>query len=186
MASDAFAAALKFTFGAEGGFQNDYNDPGNWTGGSVGQGQLVGTKFGVSAAAYPTLDIANLTLSDASAIYQRDYWNPILGPQLPDLVAIATFDASVNSGPANAVRWVQRAADVTPDGVMGPVTLHAVQNAPDSLNMALDAVAYRLIFLTGLSLWQTEPLSFARRILRLAATLGAYRASAPDAAPPAA
>jgi lysozyme family protein len=185
MRQNAFQAALAFTLPIEGGFQNDYNDPGNWTGGAVGSGRLVGTNFGISAASFPNLDIADLTLDQAKAIYQTRYFDAIDGNALPDLLAIVTFDAAVNSGTFQADKWLQRALGVPDDGDIGPVTLRAAQNASDMLQVATDAVAYRTIFLTGLSLWQTEPLGFARRVLRLAATLGAYRASAPDAAPPA-
>jgi lysozyme family protein len=75
--------------------------------------------------------------------------------------------------------------NVAADGDIGPETVNAAQQAPDSLDVALDAIAHRLIFLTALQLWQTEPLAFARRVLRLAACIGAYRASAPVGAPPA-
>jgi lysozyme family protein len=34
----------------EGGFQNDPDDSGNWTGGKVGVGELKGTKWGICAA----------------------------------------------------------------------------------------------------------------------------------------
>lgn len=181
----AFAAALKFTFGAEGGYQNDYNDPGNWTGGAVGAGRQLGTKYGVSAASYPNLDIPNLTLAEASAIYEKDYWAPINGPALPNVMAIATFDAAVNSGVSRGAKWLQEALGVPADGQIGPETANAAQHASDSLDVALDAIAHRLVFLTGLQLWQTEPLAFARRVVRLAACIGAYRASAPAGAPPA-
>lgn len=41
---------------------DDRNDKGNWTGGRVGVGQLKGTKYGISAAAYLHLGIKSLTL----------------------------------------------------------------------------------------------------------------------------
>jgi hypothetical protein len=36
----------------EGGYSNDPDDPGNWTGGKVGVGRLLGTKFGIAAKGY--------------------------------------------------------------------------------------------------------------------------------------
>lgn len=143
----AFQTALGFTLLQEGGFQNAHDDPGNWTGGAVGAGQLVGTNFGISAAAYPTLDIPNLTLAEATAIYQRDYWNAIDGDNLPTSIAIVTFDAAVNSGPGNGVRWLQSALGVSADGVIGPVTVAAAQHASNSVMVATDAVFNRINFL---------------------------------------
>ena len=75
---EAFAVVI----GHEGGFCVERTDPGNWTGGAVGRGVLRGTKFGISAAAYPTQDIANLTPEAAATIYRRDYWNRVLADHL--------------------------------------------------------------------------------------------------------
>lgn len=49
--------AYAVVLGYEGGFTQDPRDPGNWTGGRIGHGQLRGTQHGISAAAYPNLDI---------------------------------------------------------------------------------------------------------------------------------
>ena len=54
--------------GTEKGYQNDPRDPGNWTGGAVDQGTLRGTNFGISAASYPTLDIARLLATGAELL----------------------------------------------------------------------------------------------------------------------
>jgi hypothetical protein len=35
----------------------DERDPGNWTGGAIGKGELRGTKWGISAQTYPQIDI---------------------------------------------------------------------------------------------------------------------------------
>ena len=59
--------------GHEGGFQADPKDRGNWTSGVVGQGELKGTKFGLAAMTYPHLDIKNLTVDQAKAIYFEDW-----------------------------------------------------------------------------------------------------------------
>jgi lysozyme family protein len=69
----AFEQAFARIIGNEGGFTSNQLDPGNWTGGKPGEGECRGTKYGISAHAYPSLDIAGLTLADAYAIYRRDY-----------------------------------------------------------------------------------------------------------------
>lgn len=145
----AFQTALSFTLAQEGGFQNSPDDPGNWTGGAVGQGQLVGTNFGISAAAYPTLDIANLTKDQATAIYQSDYWDVISGDKLPVAMAIVTFDAAVNSGPGMGAKWLQSALGITADGVIGPETIAAAEGASDSLAVATEAAVNRANFLVS-------------------------------------
>lgn len=127
---DIFARCLAVTLAEEGGYSTDPDDPGNWTGAAVGKGVCKGTKYGISAAAFPNLDIAALTREQAAAIYQRDYWASIKGDQLPPALALCLFDAAVNSGVMTAVRWLQECVGVTPDGIMGPVTLAAIGDAP--------------------------------------------------------
>jgi len=75
--------AFAIVVGHEGSFDRTSADPGNWTAGRVGSGELRGTKYGISAAAYPSLDIEDLTLADAKAIYQRDYWSQINADRMP-------------------------------------------------------------------------------------------------------
>lgn len=95
---DYFPKAFSIVVGLEGGFSTDRQDPGNWTSGHIGQGEFKGTKYGVSAAAYPLLDIANLSLVDAQAIYVRDYWEFSGCQNLPWSKALMVFDAAVNQG----------------------------------------------------------------------------------------
>jgi lysozyme family protein len=164
---DNFARCFAFTLGAEGGYSNNPADPGNWTGGAVGNGELRGTKFGVSASAYPQLDIANLTEEQAEEIYRRDYWAPLQGDSLPLPIALVVFDAAVNAGPKRAVFWLQQATGVPADGVLGPDTLAAL-NAGDPLALAREALVRRLDFSTHLSSWASFGLGWSRRIISLA------------------
>lgn len=115
--------AFPWVIGIEKGFQNDPKDPGNWTGGAEGVGECKGTKYGVSARAYPDLDIANLTLEDAQTIAKRDYWDRFFGDRLPSGVALCVFDFGYNAGIHEAVKVLQRCLDVQDDGAMGPITL---------------------------------------------------------------
>lgn len=124
--SDAFAVVV----GIEGKLSLDPEDRGNWTGGQVGVGELKGTKYGVSAAAYPLLDIANLTLADAQALAKREYWDKIAGDVLPYGTALCLFDFGYNAGIHESVRVAQRALGLQDDGVQGPLTLRALQQTP--------------------------------------------------------
>ena len=150
----AFAAAIAIVLSHEGGFQAMPGDPGNWSGGKVGLGELKGTKYGISAAQYPTLDIAGLSAVGAAAIYRRDWWDRFGLARLPAALAAKLFDAGVNIGMANAVRCLQRAlracgASVLEDGKLGTATLAAIAaTTPAALLSALrEALAghYRLI-----------------------------------------
>lgn len=98
----------------------------------------------------------------AKDIYRRKYWRPWMDT-LPYSVAFQVFDASVNSGERQTAKWLQRAAGVKDDGVVGPVTLEAVGKA-DPMKMAALFCAERLEFLTALPTWSTFGKGWARRI----------------------
>lgn len=124
--------AFHRVIGHEGGLTLDRNDRGNWTSGVIGKGELKGTKYGVSAMAYPNEDIQNLTLDRAKEIYRRDYWNKCHIDELPDDVRFDMFDTAINSGVAAAIKIMQRALNVGDDGVWGPKTSAAAKAAAAS------------------------------------------------------
>lgn len=126
--------ALVLLFREEGGFTKDPDDPGNWTGGSKGVGELKGTKYGISAAQYPSLDIENLTLDDAAVIYRRDYWDVCKCDHLPWPLSLFVFDAAVNQGcdaraGFAAQKLLQKALNLPQDGILGPRTVAAAAKA---------------------------------------------------------
>lgn len=92
-----FDHAFIFVVGIEGGYTNDPNDPGGET------------KFGISKRAYPQVDIPNLTLDEAKAIYLRDYWHVCKCDELPADMALLVFDAAVNQGVSAALRFYANA-----------------------------------------------------------------------------
>lgn len=122
----SFDTAFERVIGHEGGYSLHQNDPGNWTGGRKGLGTLKGTRYGISAASYPDEDIAGMTLARAKQLYRRDFWNRAQADLFHPAVAYQTFDAAVNHGTGNAIRFLQRALDVADDGIVGEVTLAAL------------------------------------------------------------
>ena len=127
----------------EGGYSDDPRDSGNWTGGAQGVGQLKGTKFGIAACSYGYLDIKNLRLEDAKAIYRRDFWE-VCGAAHP-AIKFQVFDASVNHGRGNAIRFLQRAVKVADDGEWG-VKSQAALESMEANDALLRFLAYRLKF----------------------------------------
>jgi len=164
--SSTFDRAFAVVVGEEGGYTQDPADAGNWTGGAPGRGTCRGTRWGISAAAYPLLDIAGLSLAEAQAIYRRDYWDHIRGDALPPALALMVFDAAVNNGVGRAARWLQGAAGVAADGVVGPVTVVAVRSRPLA-PLCAEVQAQRMVFMAGLQSWPHFGLGWARRLCRL-------------------
>lgn len=144
--------------GHEGDFSDHKDDPGGKT------------RFGVTEAVAREVgyrgDMRELPLDLAKRIYLERYWNPIRANDLPAGIRYAVFDAAVNSGPVQSVKWLQRALGVVDDGVIGPKTLAAAaqQNA-DGLRCRL--LAQRLRFLAGLKNWDSFGEGWANRIADL-------------------
>ncbi len=162
--SREFCEAFDRVIEHEKGFQANPKDRGNWTGGQVGVGVLKGTKYGVSAAAYPGEDIANLTLDQARQLYRRDYWGPAGCDLVPPGMRFDLFDTAVHSGPSRARKLLQQALGVPADGSIGPVTLTALSNM-DRNRLAARFNGARLDFLNNNpALWDEFGRGWAQRI----------------------
>jgi lysozyme family protein len=122
-----FDTAFDRLIGHEGKFTEDPKDRGNWTTGVIGKGQCKGTKYGISAMTYPDLDIRNLTLDQAKAIYKRDWWDRINADDLHPAIVFQVWDFAVNAGMGTAKRKLQKAVGVAEDGIIGPMTFKAIK-----------------------------------------------------------
>ena len=146
-----YPKCLSIILRKEGGYVNDPHDAGGET------------NMGISKRAFPDIDIKNLDVETASAIYKKYYWNQVKADQLPSGLDLVVFDGAVNSGPAQSAKWLQKALGIKADGVIGPVTLVALQDAPISPTGASDSKAtasvidkvldQRLAFLKSLPTW---------------------------------
>lgn len=138
-------------YGHEGDLSEDEHDPGGVT------------KYGISQRAYPDLDIRNLTIDQAKAIYLRDYWYPLAAHRLPASIRFDLFDMGVNSGLHQAKLTLQHALGVVPDGVIGPKTLAAAQ-AMDPERLVARFAGWRLDFLNDLPKWPRYARGWTQRI----------------------
>ncbi len=146
-----FDQCFEKLIGYEGGYTLDPKDPGGET------------NWGISKRAYPAVDIKNLTRDGAKDIYKRDYWDRAQCDKLPPTLAFLLFDAAVNSGIGQAIRFLQRAVGVADDGVLGALTLAAVQRL-DNESLCARFLGQRLDFMTRLSTWDYFGKGWARRV----------------------
>ena len=102
---DTWQRSRAFVARWEGNYTDNPEDHGNWTGGKKGVGELKGTKYGISAASYPHLDIRNLTMQQADDIYYRDYWLASGADKLPWPYALFAFDTAVLHGVGTSRAW---------------------------------------------------------------------------------
>lgn len=151
---DAFGLLL----GHEGDFSNHKDDPGG------------ATRFGVTEAVARRVgyrgDMRELPLDLAKRIYREEYWNPIRADELPAPIRYPAFDAAVNSGVRQSILWMQRAAGVAADGVLGPRSMTALHMS-DHRRIAAIMIAQRLRFMTRLQNWRSFSAGWANRIADL-------------------
>lgn len=158
-----FDKAFDRLIGHEGGFSDDPKDPGNWTGGRPNAGELKGTKFGIAANTYGDIDIKNLTVEKAKAIYYRDWWLKIGADYLDGAIVYQMWDFAVNAGMSTAKRALQRAVRVADDGNIGPMTINAVK-AMSVTDVLMRFNAQRLRYYTSLSTWPTYGKGWTNRV----------------------
>lgn len=150
--------AVDHVLKSEGGYSDHAADPGGKT--RYGITEAVAREVGYKG------DMRELPLDLAKRIYKDRYWDTVKAEQLPPAVRYVVFDAAVNSGPGQAVKWLQRALGVVDDGVIGPKTLAAANAAnPDALKMRM--LGQRLRFMAGLNNWPAFSRGWAIRIASL-------------------
>lgn len=155
-----FERALKLVLRHEGGFVNHPRDPG----GATNKGITLATFRRYVKPNGTVADLKALTVEQAGIVYRRQYWDAVLGAELPSGVDYAVFDFAVNSGPHRAAQYLQRAAGVSAvDGRIGPMTLAAVRRMPadELINRLCDT---RLAFLRRLKTWPTFGRGWSNRI----------------------
>lgn len=150
----AFDVLLKH----EGGYSDHAADPGGKT--RYGITEAVAREVGYRG------DMRDLPLNLAKRIYRERYWDAVKAEQLPAQVRYLVFDAAVNSGVGQAARWLQRAVGVKDDGMIGPQTLLALNQA-DPEALARRYLSQRLRFMSGLATWPAFGRGWARRIADL-------------------
>lgn len=150
-----FDEAFEKLIGHEGGYSNHPDDPGLAT--------MHGITEAVARANGYKGSMRDLPLSLAKRIYRASYWDSVRADELPDAVRFDVFDASVNSGPGQAIRFLQRATGSTDDGRLGPLTMRAVKDIdPQLLDKRLNG--YRLRFMCELKTWPSFGRGWAARI----------------------
>jgi lysozyme family protein len=131
----------------EGGFVDHPSDKGG------------PTKFGITAATLSehrggtmvdATDVEHLTIDEARIIYRQRYLvRPGFDKVTDDNLRALLVDWGVHSGPANAIRGLQRALNVAPDGVLGPITLLALPHL-DARKVYAKTLAARARFIAAI------------------------------------
>ena len=151
----SFALVLK----SEGGYVNNPKDPGGET------------MMGVTKAAWSTWlkrtimpgEMAKLTVADITPFYKTLYWDKAYCNQLPAGVDYMAFDAAVNMGVGQSIRLLQRSLGCVADGVIGPNTMKAINDA-DTKTLIDKFSAQKEMFYRSLATFATFGKGWLRRV----------------------
>ena len=105
------------------------------------------TKFGLTQTTVTPMtgaDIQTLTLEEACTIYHVLY---VMRPgldRLPPAIQPFLTDMALHSGPFIAIAGLQEVCDLTPDGVLNPMTIAAAY----ATSRLTDLIKWRLLMLT--------------------------------------
>ena len=150
-----FQTAFDHLITFEGGYSDNPADKGGKT--RYGITEVVARENGYTG------DMRELPLATAKEIAKTKYWNSCQCDSMPDALRYPLFDAAYHSGPSQSIKWLQSAAGVKADGVIGPITRQSVNMAaPQIVRQAM--LGARLRFLTNLSSWPSFAKGWARRI----------------------
>lgn len=156
---DNFKMAVNLTLKKEGILSDHKDDAGGLT------------KYGISQAAYPGLDIANLSKEDAIKIYKRDYWDKAQCLELPYPLDVMVFDTAVNHGVTKAVKILQESLGLKADGIVGQQTRAAARTAKNSIYTVF--MINRLYAYTSAKSWPTFKEGWKNRLTKLAVEVDA-------------
>lgn len=177
-----FSAALQAVLVHEGGFSNHPSDPGGATMKGVTQRVYDGWR---GAHALEKRSVKFITAQEIELIYREQYWNVIRGDDLPAGLAYAVFDGAVNSGPVQAIKWLQRALGLRQiDGQCGAATLAAAKAHPEPARLIADMLALRLAFLQRLKTWPVFGKGWAARVANVQERAQAWASGATTPADP--
>lgn len=161
-----FQTVMKPLAAHEGGYSNHPADPGGSTFRGVTQRTYDAYRRQINK---PTQDVRRMSNTEYFDIYYRYYWSPSGGKVSPSGVDYCVFDAAVNSGVRQAVKWLQRALKGQRvyngyiDGQFGIQTSEAVLEA-DPIQLIEDICNQRLWFLQKLDTWTHFGTGWSRRV----------------------
>jgi lysozyme family protein len=156
---DRFEDCHAITARWEGGWSDHPRDPGGKTNWGITQATLSAYRGRPATAD----EIRKLTKAEAKQIYAANYWRRVGADQLPPGVDLCIYDFGVNSGPSRAIKSLQAALGLKPDGWVGEITVAAAgrTDARALINKLCDR---RLAFLKALPTWDAFGKGWGNRV----------------------
>lgn len=132
----SFDKALEEVLKNEGGYVDHPSDRGGKTNRGITQ-KTLSDFLGRDAT---DEEIQNIPMETVRQIYRQNYWDRLSLSKIKDpILACVLFDQAVNRGTRKVAEQIQAAVGVQVDGVIGPITLRAI-NERDSMKFLVEFV----------------------------------------------
>lgn len=156
-----FDITTKWLLVHEGGFVDHPKDPGGATNKGITQKTYDGFRRRKDLS---LRSVRHITQEGVMEIYKTQYWDGIHGDLLPSGLDYAVYDFAVNSGPSRAVRFLQEILGVKADGIMGNITLGAIEKR-STKDLIVELCQRRLAWVRTLKTFATFGKGWTRRIM---------------------
>lgn len=130
---------------------NDKDDPG----GATNKGVTLATFRSIFGKNKTVSDLKNITGSQWDIIFKKYYWDKCKADQINNQsIANMFVDFAWHSGLGNAVPIMQKVAGLhKPDGIVGNITLTAINTHPNQSALFESLKKARMDFLRGRKTW---------------------------------
>lgn len=154
------AQALKLIGLSEGGYVNDPNDPGGETDRGITQRTFDAWNASKGRQKRP---VKGITKEEAEEIIVSEYFTTVNFNSLPGGIDYAVADFGVHSGPAKAVKVLQKILGLTQDGIAGAMTIAAASKINASL-LIDEYMNARLAYMKTLRTWKYYGKGWSSRV----------------------
>ena len=151
-----------FILSHEGEFSNDKNDPG----GATMKGVTLATFRSIYGQGKTVNDLKKITTEQWNNIFKKYYWDKCKADLIDNQsVANMLVDFAWHSGVGTAVSIIQKIVGVAADGIMGRVTIGAINNFWRCNVSVFDSLkAARMRYLKGRKNWNAFKNGWTTRV----------------------
>lgn len=146
---------------SEGGEVNHPDDPGGHTNHGVTQKTLDAWR---KSNGLGPQSVSHLTKDEADTIFIDNYFRPVWFDRLPSGLDYAMIDYAINSGPARAIKAIQKIVGTKADGVLGVNTMAKI-NARKAGELVVALCEERFAFMKRLKNWKTFKGGWTTRVM---------------------
>lgn len=165
-----FKNSLKILLSHEGGFVDHPDDQG----GPTNMGITQATLSDYLKRQASVQDVKVLDPAIAELIYKKYYWDTLKLDEVDsEKLSTVIFDLSVLRGPRSVIKELQDLLDIKPDGIVGPLTLDAINRA-NELKTCIDLIHLSQTYFVGICSFNRNQISFLNGWMNRAHSLLLY------------